>query len=108
MAKFTKGPWRVSEYGDSIECDHDITYNWQGYKLFEVCKLNDNEYILYRDEAVQKANAALIAAAPDLYEWGLKILELFVLGKRDLNSAEKQERDQLLIAICKVDGACGL
>ena len=57
MIKYTKGPWRVAEGGNEVNG-------------FVAVKTSNSKYILCdgNTEQERKANAALIAAAPDLLE----------------------------------------
>ena len=67
--KFTPGPWEVA--GHHIEAVGDFKEKrCSGYGCNNnfVCDLDDGEYHEYWDEAECAANAALIAAAPELYE----------------------------------------
>ena len=57
MTKFTKGPWTVGDPNDVLA---DIGIQGPEYIIADVC--NDGY-----DEAIQQANAALIAASPIMY-----------------------------------------
>lgn len=66
--KFTPGPWEV--VGHQIEAVGDFKEKrCSGYGCNNnfVCDLDDGEYHEYWDEAECAANAALIAAAPEMY-----------------------------------------
>ena len=67
--KFTRGPWEV--VGHHIEAAGEFKEKrCSGYGCNNnfICDLDDGEYHEYWDEAECAANAALIAAAPELYE----------------------------------------
>lgn len=80
MEKFTKGPW-----------------SWNGYSLVLVedtplCALV-NSAVNTGDPSEDYANAALIAAAPDMYkeikqdiEWLERMKSLFVIGSTEFTS----------------------
>lgn len=69
--KHTPGPWEVGEYGSTVVtaytpdrgrvsgcgCDNNF-----------VSDLNDGDYYIYESEEGQRANAYLIAAAPEMLE----------------------------------------
>ena len=71
MSKYTPGPWEVGEYGSTVVtaytpdrervsgcgCDNNF-----------VSDLNDGDYHIYESEEEQRANAYLIAAAPEMLE----------------------------------------
>lgn len=61
--KFTPGPWHVIKKGNAV-----------GYANYEVAWSDDNE--LVADVIYEKANAHLIAAAPDLYAACEKVAHL--------------------------------
>ncbi|MFW6016642.1 MAG: hypothetical protein ACOCRK_09400 [bacterium] len=89
MSEYTPGPWRV---------EHDNCYGWQIYSNYDpnntrvgdVCGVKNIElayspYVQFPSEKgqeVSKANAQLIAAAPELLEAAEELLkDLDTLGK---------------------------
>ena len=87
--KWTPGPWKL--LGSFDEGFNYPGNAWLYYKVIaesvkpehgrsdnDICVLQDNEYIYYKNPEDQNANAQLIAAAPDLYE----ALEAIITTKR--------------------------
>ncbi len=67
--KFTPAPWQVFRKESSVGCK-------EGQGIAE----------LWRDGDERKANAALIAAAPEMYAMLQKILEVYEMDTDDTNS----------------------
>ncbi len=76
-ARFTKGPWRLSDSGDNTwtVCEPDKPFRHSHFATVSVGNM-------WGDEG--KANARIIAAAPDLYEALCGMLEYTA----DLNPAQ--------------------
>jgi hypothetical protein len=78
MAKFTKGPWKTDGHHEVVtdyEPDYQRTSGFGCGNDF-ICALNDGEYHDYIDgKGEAEANANLIAAAPDMYELILEIVD---------------------------------
>ena len=72
--KFTKGPWRIDEF-------RDFASIMAGYT--EICYIDDD---LNCDKV--RANARLIAAAPEMYEL-LVLLENYYAVRGESNSVTK-------------------
>src|SRR5437899_4317081 len=109
MSKHTPGPWSVSsqEEPSSVCCSKEIkspTHDYGAFEHHEICTLDDGEYIVYNDDEEKKANARLIAAAPELLELtklALGFIEVQILecrhhgdisGERDCKTAYAKAR----------------
>lgn len=86
-AKFTKGPW---SYGGSVEQVWGGVIESSGYHVASAHGKNDDEC---------KANASLIAAAPDLY----KALEL-AANSSGFQYMFSDTRDKINAALSKARG----
>lgn len=69
-AKHTPGPWRVE--ADKVEVGAEV-----GFRPFGACGCCDSPWMNADDPAVAKADARLIAAAPDLLEALQAVLRSF-------------------------------
>ena len=79
--KFTKGPWRIDEF-------RDFASIMAGYT--EICYIDDD---LNCDKV--RANARLIAAAPEMYEL-LELLDNYLAINGGLNDRMTTEISKLL------------
>lgn len=66
-AKFTPGPWHVGR-------GHGLVTGMSGWKYYPVCWSKDDENVC--DIVYNKADADLIAAAPEMYEALEKIADI--------------------------------
>ena len=64
--KFTPGPWHVGR-------GHELSTGMKGWEYYPVCWSKDDENVC--DIVYNKADADLIAAAPEMYELLSEILE---------------------------------
>lgn len=87
MSEFTPGPWRID--GDIKTMTHGCT------SVPITCDEHQIAYVFVDDPPGSRANAALIAAAPDLYEALNAIAHLHGAGIHD---APKMARTALLRA----------
>lgn len=65
--KFTPGPWQIDHYGDVFVYESDNDGQITDFMVAEIQSLSDEE---------RKFNAHLIAAAPDLLQAAIRIIEL--------------------------------
>lgn len=65
-AKFTKGPWHVGR-------GHELSTGMKGWEYYPVCWSKDDENVC--DVVYNKADADLIAAAPEMYEMLKSLLD---------------------------------
>ena len=95
MSEFTKGKWTADDMGEYIFAN--------GFDMM-ICQMRGWAYLnaqgLSDDEAidVQKANARLIAAAPDMYE----LLKVWVQVQAQPTLMNAQDKAQELLA--RIDG----
>jgi hypothetical protein len=75
MGKHTPGPWRVSDY------DRALIWNEQGCCIVD---MTDHEQKCSLSDDTIAANAALIAAAPDLLEACERVLGWLVAAETEL------------------------
>lgn len=68
-AKFTAGPWSVARVGEgSVDNPHGLWIESVGFSLAEMMDIDVRFLDHNNHRPDQKANAHLIAAAPELYE----------------------------------------
>jgi hypothetical protein len=94
----TPGPWHIANSKSGHFCVWgDASHRQQGYSECCICVISPIQNIT----TIDKANAALIAAAPDLLEAAKQALQVFVdQGWDDDLSAAKS----LKAAIAKAEG----
>ena len=63
--KFTKGPWHVGR-------GHELSTGMKGWEYYPVCWSKDDENVC--DIVYKKADAFLIAAAPEMYAFLEKLV----------------------------------
>lgn len=106
MAEFTKGPWQFDTVKTSVgRCfrigNADMLAEPKRTKLSYGCIYLYDDYGHGENEA--KANAALIAAAPDLYEALRTIVAITMSGHAELHNNEAI-RHAARSALSKADG----
>ena len=97
MSEFTKGKWNADDMGEYVFA--------HGFDMM-ICQMRGWAYLkaqgLSSDEAidVQKANARLIAAAPDMYEE----LIFAMAALRDGDVCDKKRADKIEALLARIDG----
>ena len=97
MSEFTKGKWTADNRGVYI-FTHDFDMmicQMRGWAYLKAQGLSDDEAI-----EVQKANARLIAAAPEMYE----ALTLAMDFLRDGNFPAQLIADRIQVLLARIDG----
>lgn len=97
MSKHTTGPWNIGCANFKEEAE--IGIHGPGADGFVICDLQADGY----DEDTQKANAKLIAAAPDLLE-ALESAEMALLGYTHKNEITLSALYKARAAIAKARG----
>jgi biotin synthase-related radical SAM superfamily protein len=88
VSKFTPGPWKLGRCGQILGEDGEF-----------ICKARKWTIYQYSKSPVEKANAALIAAAPELYNALDMLVEWVKMGDYDAEFLE-----QSLSALAKARG----
>ena len=100
-AQFTPGPWVVDEdYEDEEQQAIGIVKEGRGYiaGIHMLASCNNGEGFTAED----RANAALIAAAPAMYEALQSILEFYEWSNS--NGAEQAAYDKAMAALAQAEG----
>lgn len=104
IEKFTPGPWHVGKK------DHPVGY-FPVYartgvtKISRIAKTDSHEVGFGISEAEQRANAHLIAAAPDLYEALNRIYNKLLISDRDGEShISEKDGEMARTALAKARG----
>ena len=92
---YSKGKWKV--IGSFITAPIKDDESKEEYEI-EICKLTQ-----YRDDIENKANANLIAAAPDMYE-ALKEIKKLCAGAAYKQEVERQIIGKCFLALHKAEG----
>lgn len=88
MSKFTAGPWNLGRCGQILGEDGEF-----------ICSARKRTITQYQKSPTEKANAALIAAAPELYDALDMLVEWVKMGDYDAEFLE-----QSLSALAKARG----
>jgi len=80
-SKFTPGPWHVGR-------GHELSTGMKGWEYYPVCWSKDDENVC--DIVYNKADANLIAAAPEMYAM-LDLIRAILVARED-GSAERIEK----------------
>jgi hypothetical protein len=75
VSKFTPGPWKLGRCGQILGEDGEF-----------ICSARKRNITQYQKSPTEKANAALIAAAPELYE-ALEFMAKVYRNERGLDGA---------------------
>ena len=97
MSEFTKGQWTADDMGEYVFAHgfDMMICQMRGWAYLKAQSLSDNQAI-----EVQKANARLIAAAPDMY----KALTLAMDFLRDGNFPAQLIADRIQVLLARIDG----
>lgn len=98
MTKHTSGPWYATDWGNIVT--HDPTGRHEDIYIAEVCREDEEGRIVPLIE--QQANIHLIAAAPDMLNALLDVLDFW--DDPDMSMSELKERVRDAIAKAQGEG----
>jgi hypothetical protein len=105
MSKHTPGPWEAKVSTDAPERDMAFIFA-KGARIVGCVRLDEGNRIVPKDMRVHSdealANAALIAAAPDLYGAAKGLIEILLKDDK-MNAGAAMDR--IFDAVAKAEGA---